>query len=148
MITSKPKKATLFSVTIFLLLAYGLLFYTIFRFFSDAEKALYQYVLIIILAPIALGVTFKILFDYKVLQVAKEKIWVKYPFRFKKQNFNLIKLEYYEETLIKTGNGVFMQLKIHFDEGSSVKLSRQENTEYDKITAYLRKKYKQKERKT
>lgn len=140
MIVSKPKPSTLFSLGAFLFAAYGLFIYTLIDFIHSDQKALFQYLIMFIIGPIALGVTIKILLSYKIIKIGKEKIEISYPFRFKVYQFKLKQIESWKEVIIKTGTKFFKELTLTFENKYKIKLTKQENSSYDEIYGYLKKK--------
>lgn len=140
MIISKPKYSTLFSLVIFLAIAYGLVIFTLINFMSAEQKAVYQYAILILISPIAIGVTIKILYSYKTIKIGRGKLVIHYPFRFKSLDFKLRQIEKWEETIIKAGSNVIKELSITFEDQVQVKLTKQENSAYEEIINYLKKK--------
>ena len=145
MIVSKPKIGTLFSVGIFILMAFGLFIYGMFRIQSATDRS-WWYVLIYTSGPIGLIVLIKILFSLKTLKIGKEKFEVKFPFKFVKYTFGGKDIDHWFHTSIKTYGGLYEELTIKLTSGKQLALSKQENTEYDKTLMYLKKKFKKLEK--
>lgn len=139
MIISKPKGNTLFALSMFLIICYGLLGYTLYNYLNDAKHFWYQYAIFIVITPIALAVTYKTIQGFKIIHIGKDKLLVHYPILFKKKSFNLKHLESWEETIIKTQGSFFKEIMLKFS-ADKVKLTNQENGEYEKVLAYLKKK--------
>lgn len=145
MITSKPKGNTLFALSMFLILCYGLLGYTLYNFLNFKPHYWYQYAIFIIITPIALSVTVKTIQSFKIIRIKKEQLFLHHPILLKKKKFNMKQMEYWEETIIKTQGTTFKQLTLNFGK-TKVKLANQENTEYIKVLRYLQRKYATKRR--
>lgn len=140
MTVSKPKGNTVFSLLMFLIICYSLIGYTLFQYFSHEEQFWYQYAILIIISPIAIGVSIKVARTFKIVHLGKGQMTVRYPLLFKTRKYNMKQLDQWEETVIKTQGTVFKQLDMKF-ENEKVGLANQENTEYHKIYKYLRKKH-------
>lgn len=140
MIVSKPKGNTVFSLSMFLIICYSLVGYTLYQYLSHEEQFWYQYGILIIITPIAISVSIKVARTFKIVNLGKGQMTVKYPILFKVRKYNLKQLEQWEETIIKTQGTVFKQLIMRFEK-EKVGIANQENTEYDKIFEYLRKKH-------
>jgi len=90
----------------------------------------------------------KIIWGYKIVKVTKDRFEIKHPFRLSVKKFNLRQLLLWKETSIKTGSGYFKELSLHFENGYKTTLSFQENTNYNRIIAYLLKKVPKKQTKS
>jgi hypothetical protein len=146
MIISKPKAGTLFAVGVFLLLAYGVSAYLIYEVVQAQAFATYQILLLPLTLGIALGVTIKVIIDHKTIVVDKDRVDVKFLLPIHKRYY-LKNLEFWQETKIKTFSSAFKELTMRFDNRKSVRLSTQENTNYERVQRYLKKKYPRKEQK-
>ncbi|MFY0654466.1 MAG: hypothetical protein JXQ96_20685 [Cyclobacteriaceae bacterium] len=142
MLVSKPKVSTLFSVGIFLILAYGAFLYALFSFLESEEGNTVSIILILTTGPIALTVTLKTLIGIKIMSIAKEKFSLNYPFRFKKVKFTGKELESWNIDKIKTFGGVYEELVWQTKDGKKYSISRQEHSEFDKVKKYMTKKFK------
>lgn len=141
MIVNKPKLGSLFSLTVFLVLIYSAIGYQLIHF----RQAIYQYILLIILTPIALGVTFKILWGFKTVRIEKGNFYVSFPFRFQKYTKNLSELKAWKQDNIQTKNGLYKQVKVEFEDGKHFTMSMQEYSNYERTLQYLKKKSAKKE---
>ncbi|MTI31762.1 hypothetical protein [Xanthovirga aplysinae] len=141
MISISPKKNTLFSIAAFLLIAYGIVFYQLFKF----TGAIYQYILIVILTPIALGITLKVTLGYKTMELGKGKVKVKYPFLFRKKDYKMNELSFWTETTIDTRKGQFKELALKFKERKAERINNQEHLNYDKLYRYMKKNFPKKQ---
>ncbi|MDN5205067.1 hypothetical protein QQ008_27000 [Fulvivirgaceae bacterium BMA10] len=137
MLVSRPNKNTLFALSFFLLLNYALLAYLLTTYGFTGFAVWYVDLFTILLIIIGAIVTMKVISGNKVILIDKEKIQVKYPMKFSKKRFRLKQLELWEETIIKTSNSVFKELHLRFENGS-VKLSKQENSNYEKVLSYFK----------
>lgn len=140
MIVSKPKRSTIFSLGVVTIIVIGGLFYAVNQLRGVASPAVWQYIIIAVLMLTASLLLHKLLFNYKVLKIGENKFHVYYPFRFYKSVQSLKDLGAWQETIINTNKTEFRQLKIVFLTKGYVKISNQENSDYDKVINYLRKK--------
>jgi len=140
MIISKPKRSTIFSLGMVTVIVISGLFYSVNKVRAIESPATWQYIIIIVLLLTASLLLHKLLFNYKVLKIGENKFHVYYPFRFFKTVQNLKDLGAWQETIINTNKTEFRQLKIVFITKGYVKISNQENSEYDKVIKYLKKK--------
>lgn len=147
MIISKPKGNTLFALGLFFLICVTTLGYTLYNFLSYDSRYWYQYIIFIVVTPVALVVLVKTIKGYKIIKLGKGKLSVSYPFIFKKQLFAMQELVSWAEEIIKTPGTNFKELKMEFPQ-DKVSLSNQENGEYLKIYSYLKKKHLKKFLKT
>ncbi|MDW3209272.1 MAG: hypothetical protein R8N23_05360 [Reichenbachiella sp.] len=145
MIVSKPKIGTLFSVGLFIFIAFGLFIYGIVQIQSATDR-LWWFILIYTSGPIGLLVLLKILFSLKTIKVSKEKFEARFPFKFKKISFTGKDIDHWFHTSIKTYGGLYEELTIKLLSGKQLVMSKQENTEYDKTLNYLKKKFKKLEK--
>ena len=140
MIVSKPKRGTIFSLGIVTIVVIGGLFYAVNKFQGLESPETWRYIIIAVLLVTASLLLHKLLFNYKVLKIGENKLHVYYPFRFFKTVQELKDLGAWQETIINTNKTEFRQLKIVFLTKGYVKISNQENSEYDKVIKYLKKK--------
>lgn len=140
MITSKPKKGTLLSITLFLVLAYTLAIINFNILLKNPAAPWYNYALFLVLGPLAVGLTFRMLLNYKILYFGKNQIQVRYPVRFSDQRYTLKDLSAWKEEKVKTMANPYKELVLRFSNGKSAKLSLQEHTDYEKVVRYLEKK--------
>lgn len=137
MLISKPDIKTLSALGAFLFLDFSLLFYLIFTQIRGERTPLYIYLLLLLLLVVGLVVLIKVIRGYKTLIIDKQKVKVKYALSYKNFETKLNALEYWEETVIQTKKEPFKELKLKFDKGNIVKLTNQENTNYNKVYQYL-----------
>ncbi|UXP30729.1 hypothetical protein N6H18_10230 [Reichenbachiella agarivorans] len=141
MIVSKPKISTLFSVSVFITIALGLFVYGILNI-NDAESKIGWYLLIYTSGPIGIVVLLKILMGVKIMKIAKEKFELNMPFQFKRLKFESKELEKWSHSSIKTMGGKYEEITWRLKSGKEFGLSKQENTEFDKVLRYMKKKLK------
>jgi hypothetical protein len=141
MIVSKPKTSTLFSISIFLLLAFGLFTYSFLQA-QQTNDRFWWYILLYTSGPIGLLVLLKVLLGIQIIEIKKEKFKVRVPFKFRNITFDGKELDFWEHTVMKTYGGQYEELILQLKSGKKYSLSKQENTEYDKVLNYMKKKYK------
>jgi hypothetical protein len=146
MIISKPKTGTLFAVGVFLILAYGASGYMLYQVVQNQSFATYQMFLLPLTLGIALGVTIKMIIDHKTIIVQKDRVDVNFLLPIRKRYY-LKNLDFWQETRIKTFSSTYKELTMRFERRKAVKLSSQENSNYERIHRYLKKKYPKKEQK-
>lgn len=144
MINSKPKSSTLFSLGVFILLCLTIAGYQLSNIFT-AAAAWYHYLLITVFGIPGIILLIRILISYKTILIKKESVIINYPFIMKKKSFKLKDIEAWCETEIMTNNTTFRHLEIKALTGSPIKISNKENTEYERISTYLRRKAGKKE---
>lgn len=140
MIVSRPKVHTLFSLGAFLVIVYSILGYTLYHFLQAESRAIYQYLILIILTPIALAINFKMFWGYKIVRLGGNLMEVVYPTRFRKTRLKLKEIDSWKETVIKTKRGPFREIAVTYNQNKKVKVTNQENTHYDQVVSYLQKK--------
>ncbi|MBL6447309.1 hypothetical protein JMN32_13400 [Fulvivirga sp. 29W222] len=140
MIVAKPKVGTLFSLGLFIAISLAVAIYTASFMIDNSDIAWYQYVIVIILFPLSLGLAAKVIFGYKIIAIGKEKLDITFPTRFKKKSYKIKDIDYWKETQVKTATGTYKELEIQFDDKKQLSLSYQEHTDYPKVVNYLKKK--------
>ena len=142
MIISKPKSSALISLGIFIILCFALGGYALRAILNEAG-VWYHY----LISSLALSVAFILLLrqvlSYKIIKIG-EMVKVSYPFRWKVMEFKLKDIIQWKQIVIKTKNAPFKQLELKFN-GYLLKLSVQENTNYESINKYLKKRAGKKE---
>lgn len=142
MVNSKPKVSTLFSVGIFLVIAYGVFIYSLINYLNSEIPSTMTLILIIATGPIAIVITLKTLLGVKFIEINKEKFSVNYPFRFKKIKFSGKEIVSWKIDQIKTLGGLYEELIWKLKSGKQYSMSKQEHTEFDKARSYMAKKFK------
>ncbi len=103
------------------------------------NMAVYKIILVAVLGLVGILIVYKIVSAYKIITVDKQKIHVKYPLKFSQLKTNLKALEYWQESIIKTNRSTFKEIKMSFEKNKTIKITFQENTNYEKIRAFLQK---------
>lgn len=143
MILSKPKRSTLFSLSLFLILAYGIGIWTALALPSSPA---YWYLIPIICLITAVVITLKVLWGYQIIQINGAQWKIKYLIRAD-HAFYSKNIEWWKETEIKTAGGPYRELHIHTLDSVNVKVSLQEHTEYEKILKRVKSKHPNKQNK-
>ncbi|WP_421977953.1 hypothetical protein [Roseivirga seohaensis] len=144
MIISKPKRKTIFSLTVFTLISViGSLYFM--RQILAEPSGTWRYILLGFLLVVCSIMLYKLIFNYKVLKIGYNQIHVYYPFRFFKSVQEISELGAWQETIIHTNKTEYKQLKLVFINKGYVKISNQENSDYDKVYKYIKKKAPKKE---
>ncbi len=141
MIQSKPKKSTLLSLSLFLILAYGVGIWTALTLPSSPA---YWYLIPIFCLITAVVITLKVLWGFQTILIQGDQWKVKNLIRADSA-FTGQDIEWWKETEIKTAGGPFRELHIHTKGGVNLKVSLQEHTEYPKIIKMVRSKYPKKQ---
>lgn len=140
MIVAKPKIGTLFSLGVFILVSLGIAALTASYMLAAQNIAWYQYVIVLVLFPLGLGLAVKVIFGYKIIIIGKGKIEIKFPTRFKKKAYRINEIDYWKETKVKAATGTYKEVEINFTDKKQLYLSYQEHTDYPKVIQYLKKK--------
>lgn len=142
MIVSKPKSQAIFAIGVFVIICFALGGYN-FRLVVGGSTSIFNWLMAIVFLLIAHILMFRQLFNYKIISLGNEKVQVWFPLRFRTIRGNLKDMEHWEETIIQTKTGIYKQLEIKFPE-RTIKLSIQENTKYQEVVNYLKKKQSKK----
>lgn len=138
MIVSKPKSQALFALGVFIVLCLLLGGYNL-NLLLKGNNWFFNWLMTLIFLPLGLILLLRQLLNYKIISLGNEKVQVWYPLRFRTIRGNLKDMEYWEETIIQTKTGVFKQLDIKYPQ-RTIKMSIQENTNYQEAVNYLKKK--------
>ena len=139
MIVSRPKRNTIFALLLSTFITGGGSFYFMTDILSE-QAALWQYIILGILLLCTSILLYKLLFNYKVLKISHDMVHVYYPFRFFRSSQSIKELGAWQETIIQTKSGIFKELKLVFHTKGYVKITNQENSDYDKVYQYIKKK--------
>ncbi len=137
MLISKPDIKTLSALAAFLFLDFSLLFYLLFTQIGSERTSISIYPIILLLLIVGLVVLIKVVRGYKILTIDKQKIKVKYALSYKNFECKLNELDSWEEIIIQTKKTPFKELKLQFRQGNIVKITNQENTNYNKVYQYM-----------
>jgi len=142
MIQSRPKVSTLFSIGVFLIIAYAVFIYAFLNISQNDSYNTWSLILTYTSGPIAIAITLKTFWGIKLIEISKEKFTIKYPFRFSVKKFTGKEIESWELDKIKTYGGAYEELIWYTKSGKKYSISKQEHTEYDKALNYMNKKFK------
>lgn len=142
MIVSKPKTNTLTALTIFLILIFGSFFVLLDSLLSSESYFIVKLILAPVVLVIGLVVLGKLLGAIKIVKLGDNKLQIFYPISRLKVEVKVPDILGYREEVIKTKNGEFREVKILYTKKKILKLSNRENTEYDAVVRYLKKKVK------
>ncbi|MEQ8469537.1 MAG: hypothetical protein RIC35_00040 [Marinoscillum sp.] len=142
MIVSRPKTQTLTALTLFLILIFASFFLLLNSLLKDES----YFVLKLILAPVVLVIGLlvlgKLLGAIKVVKVGDNKIEAFYPISRMRIKMDVKDILGWREEVVKTKNGEFREVKILYTKKKILKLSNRENSEYEAVVKYLKKKVK------
>lgn len=145
MIVSRPKRQTIFSLGVFTVLILTGLVVSWQQLMRLQEVPTWRYILVGVLLITASLLLHKLIFNYKVIKISHDKVHIYYPFRFFKTVQDIKDLGAWQETIVDTKKSTFKQLKLVFVDKGFVKISNQENSEYDKVYKYIKRKASKKE---
>ncbi len=118
---------------------------SIIQVVSDKQAAWYVYLILIVLGPLSIFLTFRTFVNYKLLEFGNNQISVKYSVRKKVKTYPLREVQHWKESVVKTGkNSTFKEIEILFNDQFKVALGLREYSDYPKVKAYLEKKLGQK----
>lgn len=143
MIVSKPKSSALIALVIFIIICLAIGGYAL-RPIINGVGAWYHYFISSLFLLIGIVLLLRQMLSYKIIKFGDKAVAVSYPMRMKSVEFKLKDLDYWKEVIIKTKNDPFQQMEIKFTD-FMLKLSVQENSNYDKIKKYLKKRVGKKE---
>ena len=95
--------------------------------------------MVLVIGLLVLG---KLLGAIKVVKFGDNKIVAFYPISRMRTTINVPDVLGWHEEVVKTKNGDFREVKILYTKKKILKLSNRENTEYDAVVKYLKKKVK------
>lgn len=144
MIESKPKRNTIFALFLSTVITLGGSFYMMSEVMGP-EAQTWQYILLSILLLGTSILLYKLIFNYKVIRISHDIVNVYYPFRFYRSSTPIKELGAWQETIIQTKSGIFKELKLVFLNKGYVKITNQENSDYDKVYKYVKRKAAKKE---
>ncbi|MEM7110495.1 MAG: hypothetical protein AAF519_19860 [Bacteroidota bacterium] len=136
----KPKINTIVSIGIFITICLCLSGYMLLSVFESDTVIWYQYAIVVVLGPLALGLMAKTMLGYKRVKIGKNKISIHFPLRFKKSVFSIKDIRHWTEQIVKTAGGTFKELVVLFENGKKLTLSLQEHTNYLETVKYLKSK--------
>ena len=144
MIISRPKRNTIFSLGLFTAISsFGALYFM--RKILEGPQSTWLYVILGILLFTTSILLYKLLFNYKIIKISHDRVYIYFPFRFFRTSQPIKNLGAWQQTVIQTNKTEFRQLKLVFINKGFVKLSNQENSDYNKVYQYIKKKAPKKE---
>lgn len=142
MIISKPKTQTLTALSLFLILIFASFFLLLNSLIKDEAYFIIKLILAPIVLVIGLLVMGKLLGAIKVVKLGDNKMEAFYPITRMRIKIDVKDILGWREEVVKTKNGEFREVKILFTKKKILKLSNRENSEYDAVIKYLKKKVK------
>ncbi|MEQ9302529.1 MAG: hypothetical protein RJQ14_01335 [Marinoscillum sp.] len=142
MIISKPKTQTLTALSLFLILIFASFFLLLNSLLKDEAYFIFKLILAPIVLVIGLLVMGKLLGAIKVVKLGDNKMEAFYPITRMRIKIDVKDILGWREEVVKTKNGEFREVKILFTKKKILKLSNRENSEYDAVIKYLKKKVK------
>lgn len=142
MIVSKPKVNTITALTLFLLLIFTSFTFLLDSLLTSADFFYVKLILGPVILAIGLLVLGKLLGAIKVVKLGENRMQLFYPVTRLKVEIKVADILGWREEVIKTKNGEFREVKILYGKKKILKLSNKENTEYNSIIKYLKKKVK------
>ena len=141
MIISKPQRSTITSFILFLTITFIVLGMNVWIVVKDPQPAWYNYLIILLLLPIASFVSYKIFIRYKIISLGNNMIGMRFPVLRISSNYRLDQIEHWTENIVKTGkNSTYKELELKFVDGQKLSMGHREFTEYDKVIKYLQQK--------
>lgn len=145
MIVSRPQRKTIFSLGLFTLVIFVALVISTRAMLSGGEVPTWRYVVTGLLLLTASFLLHKLIFNYKVLKISHDKFHIYYPFRFYRSVQDVKELGAWQQTVVNTNKTEFKELKLVFVNKGYVKITNQENSDYDKVYKYVKRKAPKKE---
>lgn len=145
MIVSRPKRQTIFSLGIFTIVILTGLVYFWQQLLKLEEVPTWRYIVLGLLVLTGSLLLHKLIFNYKVIKISHDKVHIYYPFRFFRTVQDIKDLGAWQQTVIDTKKSEYRQLKLVFVNKGFVKISNQENSDYDKVYKYVKRKAPKKE---
>lgn len=141
MIHARPKPGTLASFGLFLVISYALIGLSVYVLVRDPQPAVYHYLIVSLLTPIATYIAYKILLRYKTVEMGDHLIEVRYPqFRFRR-SYSLEEVASWMESTVRTSKtSTYKELEVKFRDGRRIQMGYREFTEYDAMLRYLNQK--------
>ena len=142
MIISRPKPNTLTALSVFVILIFAAFFMLLNSLLTTPS----YFILKLILAPIVLAIGLlilsKILGSVKIVKLGDNRLQIFYPITRLRIDLKIQDVLGWREEVVKTKNGEFREVKVLYTRKKILKLSNKENTEYEAVVRYLKKKVK------
>ena len=104
----------------------------------DPMPQWFNYLILVILAPVVTYATYKVLFRYKSVRMGDHQIEVRYPQFRLQRTYKLEEVDYWEEAEVKTGKtSSYKELEVKFHDRRIIRMGHREYTDYDKMLKYL-----------
>ena len=145
MIVSRPQRKTIFSLGLFTGVIFVGLVISTRAMLSGGEIPTWRYIVTGLLLLTASFLIHKLIFNYKVLKISHDKFHIYYPFRFYKSVQDVKDLGAWQQTVVNTNKTEFKELKLVFVNKGYVKITNQENSDYEKVYKYVKRKAPKKE---
>jgi hypothetical protein len=138
LIISRPQTGNLISFIFFFIISYAVVFINLLTILYDPHPQWLNYLIVIVLTPIAFFISYKVIFRYKIIRIDNGRIEVRYPlFRIRK-TYTLKDILYWKESIIKTGKtSTFKELEIKFIDNRKITMGYREYVDYEKMVNYL-----------
>jgi hypothetical protein len=142
----KPRTQAIYSLIAFLGLAYSFLGIVVYNFSRSKNPGWWYYLIFGFVGGLALIITIRLFFNYKIISAGKGKIEINKPFLFKKTAFELVELLEMKEQIINTMGTSYRLLNLRFPQGF-IEISEQEYTNYEAFKNYIEKNKPKKKKK-
>lgn len=145
MIVSRPKRNTIFALTLSTAICVFGSVYQMNAFLKSDSPTTWQWAALIFLLLCSSILLYKLFFSYKVIKISHDQVHIYFPFRFFRTSQDIKNLGAWQETIVITNKTEFKQLKLVFLNKGYVKLSNKENSDYDKVYKFIKRKAPKKE---
>lgn len=135
---SRPFARAIRAVWFFIIVMYLLAFFSIYTWMQHKDGSLLYSIGFGLSLSIALFMSIRFFWNYKIIAAQKGKISVEKPYIFHKKVFNLSQIKEWEEQIIKTFNTEYRLITVRFENGF-LEISNQEYDNYDKLKSYIAK---------
>lgn len=140
MTRTQPKYSTIFSLSLFLVMVFFVLFMLVHSFLESPYLWWLKAILSAVLLVIGMLVLGKVFQNVKYISVAKGRFLIRSPLTFSKKSYTLDELKGWQENVVKTRKSEFRELSLVFVPKYVVKVSNKEHKGYDDLRQYLVKK--------
>jgi hypothetical protein len=138
LIISRPQRKSLFAFILVLLGGYALTIVNAIVLIRDPAPQWINYLIVVVLAPLSAIITYKTVFQYKVIRMGSGRIEVRYAVFMKDRSYALADVESWSEAVVKTGkSSAYRELVIRFTDQRKITMAWREYTEYEKMIQYL-----------
>ncbi len=142
MIHSRPRSNALFAVGFFIVLTLAVDGWILAGLINDPSSYfIAKLILVPTLLVIVIIVASKSYFSAMTMTLGNDRLTYRYPFGSRKQH-KVSEIAAWDETVIKRKSSTYKRLTIRLATGKKLHVSNQENSDYDKVLKYLKKKVK------